>query len=160
MIFGKPGSGKRDASWSGHGRCGARALRRRLRRLGTCARATAASSGVKEWSDAQIARLRPRWIRDFQRRHMIRCAFLALLYLLGLAFLGASVERFWHWVQTHEAVAGAAIRTVDQWKARCIVQPWSRGCKPGASSATRPTRVQLGPGTPARDAVSGVHGNL
>jgi len=79
--------------------------RRQLRRLGAYQRAVVESSGVMEWSDRELARLSPSWIKAFLRRHVVRCAFLALLYLLGLAFLGASFERYWHWLQNVEAVA-------------------------------------------------------
>jgi hypothetical protein len=110
-------------------------LRRRLRRLGKCARPVVNSSGVKEWSDGEVARLRTSWISGFLRRHACRCAFLALLYLVALAFLGASVERYWHYIQTIEADAGEPVRKVDQWKAYCVVKPWARGCKPAARAS-------------------------
>jgi hypothetical protein len=112
-------------------------LRRRLRKLGKCARPVVNSSGVKEWSDGEVARLQTGWISGFLRRHVCRCAFLALLYLVALAFLGASVERYWHWIQTIEADAGEPIRKVDQWKAYCVVKPWARGCKPVPKAAVQ-----------------------
>ncbi len=116
-----------------------RRLRRRLRRLGKCWRPVVSSSGVKEWSDGEVARLRRSWISGFLRRHVCRCAFVALLYLVALAFLGASVERYWHWIQTIEADAGEPVRKVDQWKAYCAVRPWVRGCKPAAKATVQET---------------------
>jgi len=93
------------------------------------------SSGVKEWSDGEVARLRTAWVKAFLRRHVHRCALLVLLYLLGVAFLGASVERYWHWIRTLEAQAGAPIKTVNQWKATCVVRPWLKGCRPAPAAA-------------------------
>jgi hypothetical protein len=112
-------------------------VRGQLRRLAACPRAVAESSGLKEWSDRELARLQPNWIKAFLRRHAVRCAILALLYLLALAFLGASFERYWHWLQTAEAVAGDPVRTVDRWTAYCRVQPWTRACRPAPRTANR-----------------------
>jgi len=111
--------------------------RRQLRRLGAYQRAVVESSGVMEWSDRELARLSPSWIKAFLRRHVVRCAFLALLYLLGLAFLGASFERYWHWLQSVEAVAGEPIRTVDRWTAYCRVRPLTRACHPAPRARSR-----------------------
>jgi hypothetical protein len=61
---------------------------------------------------------------------MTQCVILACLYLCGLAFLGASFERYRHWLRTTEAVAGEPIRKVDRWTAYCRVKPWMRGCRP------------------------------
>ena len=83
-----------------------------------------------EWSDRELARLKPIWIKTFLRQHVIRCALLAFLYLMALTFLGASVERYWHWLQSVEAVAGEPIRTVDRWTAYCRVNPLTRSCRP------------------------------
>jgi hypothetical protein len=90
-----------------------------------------------EWSDRELARLRPIWVKTFLRRHMIRCAFLALLYLMALAFLGASFERYWHWLQSVEAVAGEPVITVDRWTAYCRVKPLTRACRPVPRSENR-----------------------
>ena len=105
-------------------------LRHQLRRLGDHPRAVAKSSGAKEWSDGEIAGLRPGRVKAFLRRHATRCALLACLYLLAVAFLGASFERYWHWVQTTEAVAGEPVKKVDRWTAHCRVRPWMQGCRP------------------------------
>jgi len=107
-------------------------VRRRLRRLGTHPRAVVESSGAKEWSDREISGLRPGRARAFFRRHATRCAVLAFLYLLAIAFLGASLERYWHWVQTTEAVVGEPVRKVDRWTAHCRVRPWMQGCRPAS----------------------------
>jgi hypothetical protein len=111
-------------------------LRHQIRRLGDHPRAVAQGSGAKEWSDRAIATLRPSPATAFLRRNATRYALLACLYLLALAFLGASVERYWHWVRTTEAVAGEPVRKVDRWTAHCRVRPWLQGCRP-ASRAER-----------------------
>jgi hypothetical protein len=111
-------------------------LRRRLRRLGDHPRARAASSGVKEWSDRELARLQPSWVTDFLRRHVTRCAVLVCLYVFALVLLGASFERYWHWLQTTESVAGEPVRKVDRWTAHCRVNPGTRACRP----SSRPVR--------------------
>ena len=111
-------------------------LRRKLRRLGDHPRALAASSGVKEWSDRELARLRPSWVADFLRRHVTRCAVLVCLYLFALVLLGASFERYWHWLQTTESVAGEPVRKVDRWTAHCRVNPGTRACR----TSSRPVR--------------------
>jgi hypothetical protein len=107
-------------------------LRYQIRRLGVRPRAIAQSSGAKEWSDQVISNFRPSRATAFFRRHATRYAVLAGLYLLALAFLGASVERYWHWVRTTEAVAGEPVRKVDRWTAHCRVRPWLQGCRPAA----------------------------
>jgi hypothetical protein len=105
-------------------------LRQQLRRLGDHPRAVGKSSGAKEWSDREIACLRPWRVKAFLRRHGTRCALLACLYLSAVAFLGASFERYWYWVRTTEAVAGEPVRKVDRWTAYCRVRPWTHGCRP------------------------------
>ncbi len=110
-------------------------LRRKLRRLGDHPRALANSSGVKEWSDRELARLQPSWVRTFFRRHAIRCVVLVCLYLFALALLGASIERYWHWLQTTESVAGEPVTKVDRWTAHCRVNPGMRACQPIARPA-------------------------
>lgn len=107
-----------------------RVLRRRLQRLGRTGRATPATSGWKEWSDQEVARLHPRWISGFLRRHVRRCAVLVLLYLIAFAFLLASFERYWYWVSTLEATASEPVKKIDQYKAYCVVKPWTRACQP------------------------------
>lgn len=111
-------------------------LRHQTRRLGDQPRAIAQSSGAKERSDPAISTFRPSRATAFLRRHATRYAVLACLYVLALVFLGASVERYWHWVRTTEAVAGEPVRKVDRWTAHCRVRPWLQGCRP-ASRAER-----------------------
>lgn len=112
-------------------------LRTQLRRLTRHPRAVAQSSGVKEWSDRELARLRPWWIKAFLRRHATRCVVLACLYIFALAFLGASFERYWHWLQATEAVASEPVRRVDRWTAHCRVAPWLRACRAVSRTAQR-----------------------
>jgi hypothetical protein len=120
-----------------HARRFAGPLRRRLRRLGRCWRPVVRSSGLKEWSDGEIARLRPRWVRAFLRRHRTRCAVLAVLYLIGLVLLAASFERYWRWSWTLEAVASEPVKTVNQWQAVCAARPWTAACRPDGRSPAR-----------------------
>lgn len=112
-------------------------VRWQLRRLGAYRRAVAETSGAKEWSDRELERLRPSWIRRLLGRYMAQCAVLAFLYLLALLFLGASVERYWHWLQSVEAVAGEPVRTVDRWTAHCRVKPWTNACRPAPQAEIR-----------------------
>ncbi len=112
-------------------------LRTQLRRLTRHPRAVAQSSGVKEWSDRELARLQPWWIKAFLRRHAVRCIVLACLYLFALALLGASFERYWHWLQATETVASEPVKRVDRWTAHCRVAPWLRACRPASRSAQR-----------------------
>lgn len=104
-------------------------LRQQLRRLGDHPRAVPRCSGAKEWSDREIAHLRPGRVKALLRRHATRCALLACLYLLAVAFLGASFERYWYWLRTAEATAGEPVTKVDRWTAYCRVKPSSPGCR-------------------------------
>jgi hypothetical protein len=124
-------------------------LRRQLRQLGVHPRAVAESSGIKEWSDGELARLQPWWIKAFLRRHVTRCAFVACLFLVALAFLGASFERYQHWLQTTEAVAGEPVRKVDRWTAYCRVNPWMRTCRPVSRTARGGVTLVVASGTAA-----------
>lgn len=117
-------------------------LRQQLRRLRAHPRAVGHSSGVKEWSDREVARLQPGRVKAFLRRHMAQCICLTCLYLGALAFLGASFERYWHWVQTTEAVASEPVKKVNRWTAYCRVQPWTQACRPIPSTGHR--EVSLG----------------
>jgi hypothetical protein len=54
------------------------------------------------------------------------------------------LERFWHWVHAHEAVASEPVRTVDQWRAQCVVKPWVSGCKT-TRRANAAARARLSP---------------
>ena len=130
-----------------------RALQRKLRRLGKCWRPVVVTSGLKEWSDEEIARLRSGWLRGFLHRHICRSAFLILLYLVAFGFLAASVERYWHWVTTVEAVAGESVKTVDKWKAYCIVNTSTKACKPAVAARVAHSAASLrGPALEAGEA--------
>jgi hypothetical protein len=124
-----------------------RQVQRQLRSLGKCWRPVVIPCGLKEWSDREIGRLRPAWVKEFLRRHVWRCSFLTLLYLMAFTFLGASFERYWHWVTTVEAVAGEPVTSIDKWKSYCVVKPWSRGCKPALADV---------PGTPVHGEEQGI----
>jgi hypothetical protein len=108
-----------------------------LRRRHAYQPASAEDSGAKEWSDRELARLRPSWFKTFLGRYRSHCAFLVFLYLLALLFLGASFERYWHWLQSVEAVAGEPVRIVDRWTAHCLVKPWTRACRPVSTAGSR-----------------------
>jgi hypothetical protein len=130
-------------------------LRHQLHQLGDHSRAVADSSGAKEWSGRAIATRRPSRATAFSRRHAMRCVVLGCLYLLALAFLGASVERYWHWVQTTEAVAGEPVRKVDRWTAHCRVRPWLQGCRPPSRPERGGARVVVVSANPAMAASDG-----
>jgi len=122
-----------------------RHLRRKLRSLGKCWRPVVIPCGLKEWSDKEIGRLRPAWMDEFLRRHVWRCAFLTLLYLIAFTFLAASFERYWHWVTTVEAVAGEPVKSLDKWKSYCTVNRWGRGCGQAGSAPDGAVRTARGP---------------
>jgi hypothetical protein len=135
MMIAQPIGPHRNLPWR---------LGHELRRLGDHPRAVGKGSGVKEWSEREIASLRPWRVRAFLRRHATRCALLACLYLLAVAFLGASFERYWHWVRTTEAVAGEPVRKVDRWTAHCRVRPWMQGCRPVSRAGRGGGSVMVG----------------
>lgn len=95
---------------------------------------------------------RPSRATALLRRHATRYAVLACLYLLALAFLGASFERYWHWVRTTEAVAGEPVRKVDRWTAHCRVRPWLQGCRPASRAERGGSRVLVVSATTAMSA--------
>jgi len=104
------------------------ALRAQLRGLSKCPRAIVQTSGLKEWSDAEIARLRSNWMERFLHCRVRWSAFLILLYLVACVLLAASLERYWHWVTTVESVAAAPIRKIDKWTAYSAIQGTARAC--------------------------------
>ncbi len=111
-----------------------RQLQQQCRRLGRCPRPVIQSSGLKEWSDREVARLQPRWVKAFFRRHTLRCMVLVLLYLGAVGVFAASLDRYWVWMQTLEAVASPPVKTVNRWQAYCVVKPWSKPCRPQVRS--------------------------
>jgi hypothetical protein len=67
--------------------------------------------------------------------YCLRCAVLALSYLLVFAFLAASYDRYqqWHRILELRAVAGEPVKKIDRWKAACTVRPWLKVCQPKAA---------------------------
>jgi hypothetical protein len=110
-------------------------LRRFLKRKSSTARAVAHSSGLMEWSDREVARLKPSWARRFisQQRFLARLLGRLTLVTLGVAstVFALSLERFWAW----EATAQAVLREEKQVITKR--QAWSAVKKPQHRSRTR-----------------------
>jgi hypothetical protein len=85
---------------------------------------------IKGQGGARLAALGYSWIKMLASSHARRRAFVTLLYVFGLAFFGASVERYWQWTRAAEAVSAGRVKTVDRWKAYCVVNPTVKSCRP------------------------------
>jgi hypothetical protein len=76
-------------------------LRRLIKRKSSTGRARAALSGLKEWSDHEVIRLKPSWTRRFTRQQRFLARILETLALATLVvastFFALSIERFWVW---------------------------------------------------------------
>ena len=83
-----------------------------------------------------MARLLPGREKNLLRRPTTRYAVVACLLLFAATCLGASFERYLHWLRTTEAVAGEPVRKVDRWTAYCRVRPWSQGCRTAAPATS------------------------
>ena len=102
--------------------------RRRLRRMGQTLRPEAMSSGLKEWSDGELARLRPDWARTFRRRTHVKAWILFAVALAssaaGTMFFGFSVERYAYWTTAAQAVETPPVLAVTPWRRSC----WEDSC--------------------------------
>jgi hypothetical protein len=89
-------------------------LRRLLKQKSSTGRAYARLSGLKEWSDHEVIRLKPSWTRRFTRQQRFLARVLETLALATLVvastFFALSIERFWVW----EASAQTALHEVKQ----------------------------------------------
>lgn len=105
-----------------------RRLRRQLRRWGRILRAEVTTSGLKEWSDKELVRLRPDWARTFRRRTHIKAWILFAVALAssaaGTMFFGFSVERYAHWTAAAQAVETPPVLAVKPWRRSC----WENNC--------------------------------
>jgi hypothetical protein len=85
-----------------------RRLRRLLQRKSSTSRAIAHSSGLKEWSDREVIRLKPSWAKRFKRRQRFLARVLETLALATLVvastFFALSLERFWVWESAAQTV--------------------------------------------------------
>ena len=85
-----------------------RRLRRLLKRKSSASRAIAHSSGLKEWSDREVIRLKPSWAKRFKRRQRFLARVLETLALATLVvastFFALSLERFWVWESAAQTV--------------------------------------------------------
>ena len=124
-------------------------LRRFLKRKHSTPRGLAQSSGLMEWSDREIARLKPSWARRFIRRQRFLARLLERLTLATLVvasmFFALSLERFWAWGAAAQAVLREEKQVITK------VQAWNAVKKPNNKSRTRgPARPELTP-APAKD---------
>jgi hypothetical protein len=105
-------------------------LRRLLKRKSSIGRAYARLSGLKEWSDHEVIRLKPSWTRRFTRQQRFLARVLETLALATLVvastFFAMSIERFWVW----EASAQTALHEVKQVITK--EQAWNMVKKPRA----------------------------
>ncbi len=105
-------------------------LRRLLKRKSSIGRAYAKLSGLKEWSDHEVIRLKPSWTRRFTRQQRFLARVLETLALATLVvastFFAMSLERFWVW----EASAQTALHEVKQVITK--EQAWNMVKKPRA----------------------------
>jgi hypothetical protein len=103
-------------------------LRRLLKRKSSTDRARAQLSGLKEWSDREVVRLKPSWTRRFTRQQRFLARILETLALATLvvasAFFALSIERFWVW----ESSAQTALHEEKQVITK--VQAWNMVKKP------------------------------
>jgi len=105
-----------------------RRLRRLLKRKSSTDRARAQLTGLKEWSDREVVRLKPSWTRRFTRQQRFLARILETLALATLvvasAFFALSIERFWVW----ESSAQTALHEEKQVITK--VQAWNMVKKP------------------------------
>jgi hypothetical protein len=105
-----------------------RRLRRLLKRKSSTGRAYAQLSGLKEWSDHEVIRLKPSWTRRFTRQQRFLARVLETLALATLVvastFFALSIERFWVW----EASAQTALH--EQKQVITKVQAWNMVKRP------------------------------
>ena len=105
-----------------------RRLRRLLKRKSSTGRAYAQLSGLKEWSDHEVIRLKPSWTRRFTRRQRFLARVLETLALATLVvastFFALSIERFWVW----EASAQTAL--LEEKQVITKVQAWNMVKRP------------------------------
>jgi hypothetical protein len=119
-----------------------RRLRRWLKRKAATPRAIARSSGLLEWSDREIARLQPSWVRRFITRQRRLARFLETLSLATLLAatlcFALSVEWFWVWEATVRATSYTEKQTVTKWQAWHAVKTRPPRVPPKAASPPKP----------------------
>jgi hypothetical protein len=103
-------------------------LRRLLKRKSSTARAIAQSSGLKEWSDREVIRLKPSWAKRFKRQQRFLARILETLALATLVvastFFALSLERFWVWESAAQTVLGEEKQVITK------VQAWNTVKRP------------------------------
>lgn len=119
-----------------------RRLHRLLKRKSSTARAFARSSGLKEWSDREIVRLKPSWTKRFTRQQRFLARVLETLALATLvvasAFFALSLERFWVWESAAQSVLQEEKQVITK------VQAWNAVKRPkGGPQAGGPVVPEL-----------------
>jgi len=119
-------------------------LRRFLKRKAATPRAVARSSGLMEWSDRELARLKPSWTRRFIRRQRLLARLFEMLTLTTLVvatlFFALSLERFWVWESAAQTALHEEKRTITKWQAWHAVKsrPPSAPARAAGTPAPRP----------------------
>jgi len=142
-------------------------LRRFLKRKAATPRAVARSSGLMEWSDRELARLKPSWTRRFIRRQRLLARLFETLTLVTLVvatvFFALSLERFWVWESAAQTVLHEEKQVITKWQAWHAVKrrPPSAPARaaglsrsgpaplPPGGAAAAPQRAPAGPSPPA-----------
>ena len=130
-------------------------LRRFLKRKAATPRAVARSSGLMEWSDRELARLKPSWTRRFIRRQRLLARLFETLTLVTLVvatvFFALSLERFWVWESAAQTVLHEEKQVITKWQAWHAVKrrPPSAQARAASRPAPRPLLPPLGAAAPA-----------
>ena len=130
-------------------------LRRFLKRKASTPRAVARSSGLLEWSDCEIARLKPSWVRRFisRQRFLARLLERVTLVILVVAttFFALSLERFWVWGAAAQAVLREDKQVITKFQAWNSVKKPKNLVRAGAPVGPEPTSL---PARPSRTALA------
>ncbi len=117
-------------------------LRRFLKRKGATPRAVARSSGWLEWSEREIARLQPSWVRRFIKRQRRLARFFETLtfatLLAATVFFALSLERFWVWESAAQAALHEEKQVITKWQAWHAVKTRPPGAPAKTASPPKP----------------------
>jgi hypothetical protein len=126
-----------------------RRLRRLLKQKSSTARALAQSSGLKEWSDREILRLKPSWTRRFTRQQRFLARVLETLALATLVvastFFALSLERFWVWESAAQTVLHEEKQVITKVQAWNAVKRPKGGPQSGGPVVPEPTLLPVKP---------------
>ncbi len=131
-----------------------RRLRRLLKRKSSIGRAYAKLSGLKEWSDHEVIRLKPSWTRRFTRRQRFVARVLETLALVTLVvastFFAMSIERFWVWEASAQTALHEVKQVITKEQAWNMVKKPRASVRPGESLIPEPVLSLLKPGETAK----------